>query len=186
MRRVDMTGKRFGMLVVVEDTQERVKNNPVVYCDCDCGKKHARVWKNRIAKVASPDCGCRAKEKQSQSHMTHGGSGTSMYASWVALKRRGLVAKCWLDFRKVLEHFDFDAEYPVKRINPEKRLSPSNAFLSGKHTKSHGRKYIEVNGILESASGWAERLGVSRQRVQQLKKEGRLIARIKKDIFNEQ
>lgn len=62
-RRIDLTGQRFGRLVVLETTKERRGSSVVWKCQCDCGE---------IAYVSSRDlrggrvssCGCKRRESR--------------------------------------------------------------------------------------------------------------------------
>ena len=54
---IDLTGKRFGRLVVIEPTKER-KNESVVWrCRCDCGK-YTNVITSNLTKGNTKSCGC--------------------------------------------------------------------------------------------------------------------------------
>lgn len=57
MKKIDMIGKRFGKLLVIEESKER-KNNQLLYkCLCECGNIHYVVGGDlRSNRVKS--CGC--------------------------------------------------------------------------------------------------------------------------------
>lgn len=53
----DITGQRFGKLVALYPTKERISNNVVWQCQCDCGNTHKAYTKLLLSgKVQS--CGC--------------------------------------------------------------------------------------------------------------------------------
>ena len=55
-KKVDLTGQRFGKLVVVKDVGR--KNGGVLWeCLCDCGK-HTNVVSNNLAIGNTESCGC--------------------------------------------------------------------------------------------------------------------------------
>lgn len=57
-RRIDLTGQRFGKLVVLNPTEKRIDNGSVVWlCRCDCGKL-AEVSARRLRKGKVRSCGC--------------------------------------------------------------------------------------------------------------------------------
>jgi hypothetical protein len=65
---VDLTGQRFGRLVVIERVEkpENIKNRSTYWlCECDCGKKI--ITKSiRLKNEKTKSCGCLQKEKASQ------------------------------------------------------------------------------------------------------------------------
>lgn len=57
MKKIDLKGKRFGRLVVIEKTSERLWGSVVWKCKCDCGNfKNASAKNLRQGFVKS--CGC--------------------------------------------------------------------------------------------------------------------------------
>jgi hypothetical protein len=60
---LDLIGRRFGKLTVVEKLQERTNNNSVLWlCRCDCGNLHKAVQGN-LLKGSAISCGCIRKTK---------------------------------------------------------------------------------------------------------------------------
>ena len=56
----DIAGQRFGRLVVIEDTDERVREGVVWLCQCDCGKKaKVRSWYLRSGQKSCRCCSHR-------------------------------------------------------------------------------------------------------------------------------
>ena len=61
MEFIDLTGKRFGKLVVLS-LGKKTKNRSTVWdCQCDCGKKIVARNKNLLEKITT-DCGCISKK----------------------------------------------------------------------------------------------------------------------------
>lgn len=57
-RRKDLTGQRFGKLVVLSPTDKRMDSGSVVWrCQCDCGNM-AEVSARRLMRGKSRSCGC--------------------------------------------------------------------------------------------------------------------------------
>jgi hypothetical protein len=81
MRRIDLTGQRFGRLVAVA-----YAGNSKWSCACDCG---ARVVVHRDALRCgnTKSCGC-LRRKVPGPATTHGMSRTAEYRCWKAMKRR--------------------------------------------------------------------------------------------------
>lgn len=83
----DLTGRRFGRLLVVRKTDERGPDGGIVYeCRCDCGQT-CLVWNNRLTckgHSAKRSCGCLHDE----THQPHGGSKSVLYHKWQGMKDR--------------------------------------------------------------------------------------------------
>lgn len=58
----DITGQKFGRLVVISKTDERQKRNVVWLCQCDCGKQH-KTLKFCLTSGKVRSCGCLNKEQ---------------------------------------------------------------------------------------------------------------------------
>ncbi|MCL2775547.1 MAG: AP2 domain-containing protein [Oscillospiraceae bacterium] len=56
----DLTGKRFGRLVALKATSERIRNSVVWECLCDCGKT-VKVSSSHLKQGATNSCGCLKK-----------------------------------------------------------------------------------------------------------------------------
>ena len=62
---LDITGQRFGKLIAIQPTKERVHRNVVWECKCDCGNTvYATAANLNIGKVKS--CGCEDGRKRRQ------------------------------------------------------------------------------------------------------------------------
>lgn len=58
----NLVGKRFGRLVVIEETSERKNGGKVVYlCKCDCGNVVKKIG-TKLTNGHTISCGCRKKE----------------------------------------------------------------------------------------------------------------------------
>lgn len=58
----DITGQRFGRLVVISDTGKRYKNGITLWlCKCDCGNEII-VGKNSLMQGYQISCGCKLRE----------------------------------------------------------------------------------------------------------------------------
>ena len=57
----DLTGQRFGRLVVIKPTERRYNRCIVWLCECDCGNKTEVVSAN-LTKGLTKSCGCLLKE----------------------------------------------------------------------------------------------------------------------------
>jgi hypothetical protein len=82
MAGINMTGKRYGRLVVEYELPERCKNGDINWqAKCDCGKTlPVRGYSLRSGNTTS--CGCYGKERSSETHTTHGMSKSTEFYSW--------------------------------------------------------------------------------------------------------
>ena len=66
MGKIDMLGKTFGYLTVIEETEKRTANRSIIWkCRCKCGNE-CEVDGYSLRKGNTKSCGCLQKEKVSQ------------------------------------------------------------------------------------------------------------------------
>lgn len=82
----DMTGCRFGRLLVVERIPSDRFGNAKWKCICDCGGVSEPLGQS-LRYGATTSCGCISKEL-AVSRATHGASGSSEYKAWHAMIER--------------------------------------------------------------------------------------------------
>lgn len=89
MKLVDLTGQRFGRLVVLRRA-ENMGRQTAWLCKCDCGNEKAvPMWNLRSGQTIS--CGCFADEVRvanGKAGQTHGKSYTRLYHIWICMKQR--------------------------------------------------------------------------------------------------
>lgn len=82
MRFMDLTGQRFGRLLVLNRIAQNNANNKVVWlCRCDCGNT-AVVIGSRLHTGKTKSCGCLIREKTIERSTKHGFCNTRIYAIW--------------------------------------------------------------------------------------------------------
>lgn len=87
MKRVDITGQRYGRLVALEYSYTDTDNKAVWLCQCDCGNTHyARAKDMRNGNTKS--CGCYMREINRKINTKHGGTGTRLYNIHSMMKNR--------------------------------------------------------------------------------------------------
>lgn len=88
---IDLTGKRFGKLVVVKREGTRYRkcgcSEPTWLCKCDCGKYTVAV-SSRLRFGRKKSCGCSSGEFISKSKTKHGDRRTRLYFIWTNMKQR--------------------------------------------------------------------------------------------------
>lgn len=81
---IDMTGRRFGRLVVVGEAPKRFTNrNRYWYCCCDCGNI-TTVRGDELRGGVTVSCGCYNREKNIDLGMCE----TRLYHTWEGMKQR--------------------------------------------------------------------------------------------------
>lgn len=186
--RRDLTGERFGRLLVVSISHRRVTPNGCVRlmweCLCDCGNKHV-AWSTSLTGGTTRSCGCLAREMIGLRRRTHGMSNSPEYESW-----RGMMERCT---RENNNHYkDYGGRgigvshemqtfegflramgkrpdgHTLERLNVNEGYTPDNctwipASEQGHNTSRSWR--IEINGETKSLKQWCDRLRLDYTRI---------------------
>ena len=89
MRALDLTGQRFGRLVVIKQNKIRALSGHVRWdCVCDC-QNPVTIASVNLTSNGTSSCGCLAKEITSSRSRTHGMSKSSEYRIWA-----GMIQRC--------------------------------------------------------------------------------------------
>lgn len=92
---IDMTGKKYGMLTVIDKDHQDGRGEWYWKCKCECGnEKVVSGYKLRSGNTSS--CGClqSAWRKHGPRH-THGMTNTRIYSIWSNMKARCNNPKCY-------------------------------------------------------------------------------------------
>ena len=88
---IDLTGQRFGRLVVIEQNGNTNAGQAKWRCVCDCGKQ-TTVKGQQLRNGRTQSCGClfseKARERITERNKTHGGTNTRLYAIWHSMNQR--------------------------------------------------------------------------------------------------
>lgn len=94
---IDLTGQRFGRLLVVERTDDYVSPQGLRQvcwlCVCDCGTILI-VRGNSLRQGRSKSCGCLSAELSAKRCEKHGGWRTRLYRIWEGMKKRCYKYDC--------------------------------------------------------------------------------------------
>lgn len=88
---IDVTGRKFGRLTVLEYVGTNEKKYAMFRCVCDCGKE--TIVKGRNLRTGhTKSCGCYWRDRSSESttrrKTTHGQSKSRLYGVWISMKKR--------------------------------------------------------------------------------------------------
>lgn len=87
MKLDDLTGKRFGRLVVISKSDKNNGGKTYWNCVCDCGNKCV-VYANKLKSGETKSCGCIRKERLRNMTKTHGQRQTRIYGIYTNMKSR--------------------------------------------------------------------------------------------------
>lgn len=83
----DLTGHRFGRLVVIGRDGSTPQGAATWRCRCDCGTEHiAAGYQLRLGRIKS--CGCLSIETTVNRATTHGKSNSRLWRVWSSMKNR--------------------------------------------------------------------------------------------------
>ena len=175
---MDLTGKRFGHLTVIERAEKKSGKNRWK-CLCDCGKITYTIT-NRLVQGKTLSCGCRAYDNP---HIKHGMKNTHIYQVWQGMKKRcnNEQDKRYKDYGgrniKLCDEWnnDFSAFYnwainngysenlSIERINVDKGYCPENCrWIPLKEQAKNKRNtiIIEHNGEKKPLVDWCSELNI--------------------------
>ena len=164
---IDLTGKRFGKLVVIKIS--RKDNNRQYYwiCQCDCGNTK-EVLGNNIKRELTTSCGCIHKEmmRKNKYGLTHNMTGTVEHKAWDSMKqrcnnpnnhnygKRGIVVcNRWLtSFENFYEDMGSKPgqKYTLERINNNGNYEPSNCKWATTLEQNRNMRSNKIKNINEA------------------------------------
>lgn len=180
---IDLTGKRFGKLTVIERVPSKEKET-IWLCQCDCG--NLKIAKGLYLRVGdTKSCGCIAKDLIVKRNTKHGLSKTRLYRIYKDILRRcrsktrfaheyyfdkGITvcdewASNFSEFYAWSMSNGYSDELTIDRIDFDKGYSPENCrWVSMKeqcNNKTNNR-HIELDGKTYTVSQLSDKIGINR------------------------
>ena len=186
-KKIDLTGRRFGRLVVLEQGSYITPGRPRWRCRCVCGKETI-VSSASLLYGNTTSCGCYRREKQAESgkhHTTHGMSKDRLYYIYYGMRRRcynpnaidfpryggrGIkICEDWLHSFECFKEWAFsngyDESLSIDRIDCNGDYCPENCRwtdLKTQHNNTRKNHYVTYEGETLTISQWAERYGINK------------------------
>lgn len=174
MRALELIGKRFGRLVVVERVPSARPGSAMWRCRCDCGGTKD-VASKYLSNGTVSSCGCLVRTHGHSS----GGSRTKTYMTWDSMRRRcenpshraypdyggrGItVCDRWRDFSCFLEDMGEKPEgFSLDRIDNSLGYSKENcrwATSQEQNRNTRGTRMVVCDGESRSIIEWSELRG---------------------------
>ena len=177
----NLSGQRFGRLLVIERMQNNKHGKSQWRCRCDCGNEVVVVAGNLLSGNTT-SCGCYRSEltaKKNKLNATHRKSNTRIYQIWTNMRRRCNSPTCdayplyggrgitvcdtWgKDFTAfqdwALSH-GYRENLTIDRIDNDKGYSPENCRWATVKEQNNNRSsniFCEIDGMRKTLSQWAE------------------------------
>lgn len=179
---IDLTGRRYGRLTVLEIDKERTSRKTYWICQCGCGNKKS-IRGDSLGRVQS--CGCLKREQDIKNlgiTYNHGMTYHPAFNIWDAMMNRCynektraysdygargiIVCEEWHDVKTFCEWMDkngFKKGLSIERVNVNGNYEPSNCELIPKNEQAWNTRkttYIEINGEKIPLAKRARELGL--------------------------
>lgn len=179
---IDLTGQRFGRLVVIERADNSADGRARWLCGCDCGQSKT-VLGEHLKKGRTKSCGCAKSESSSKRFKKHGGRNSKLYRIWSNMKDRcnnpdckvysdyggrGIkVCKEWIDdfsaFQKWALANGYKEGLTIDRKDNDKGYSPDNCRWTDRKIQGNNKRncrYITYKGQRKTVAEWSEITGI--------------------------
>lgn len=188
MRRLDLTGRRFGRLVATIREGSDGSGGATWRCRCDCGQGKV-ISANALNKGRTQSCGCLRRDEM-QSRATHGEAApatrTTEYRIWSAMKDRcgndknkhyknyggrGItVDQRWLVYESFLKDMGRrpGPGFSIERRDNNIGYSKANCYWATKEAQQNNMRSNRIlvhNGTALTVSEWARRLRLNVDKV---------------------
>ena len=182
---IDLTGQRFGRLIVIKQTDKNQWKNICWLCRCDCGKEKI-IRGGHLKSGNTKSCGCLAKEQLIKRFTKHGHSiktqVSKIYTVWQSMIQRCVnsndtayynygergitVCKRWRNsFENFLKDMGKPPEgYQIDKIDNNGNYCKENCRWSTPKENSRNRRdnhLITHDGKTQCVAEWAEEYDIN-------------------------
>ena len=179
-RLIDLTGERFGLLVVLQRSSARQNRHVLWDCACDCGRSAICASVN-LKTGHTKSCGCLRGKSQTHGHARREGK-TATYRVWCAMHNRCndpasirfqeyggrgiVVCQEWNEFQSFLGDMGErpSPRHSIDRINNDGNYEPANCRWATSVEQANNKRtttMLTVNGKTMPVMEWVRELGFS-------------------------
>lgn len=193
MNLINLVGKRFGRLLVVEKADSK-KSHARWRCLCDCGKE-CIVYGSSLKSGNTTSCGCYKTENAKALYSSVRQNDKTLYAVWNGIKQRCLnknnksycnyggrgikIDESWANNYEEFYNWAIKAGYKkglqIDRKDNDGDYCASNCRFVDQETQANNKRNVElytIDGITKSLPQWCKVYGqdyfLVRQRVKKL------------------
>lgn len=196
MKFIDLTGRKFGRLLVIERAENFKSGDARFKCKCDCGNEVIAGSQN-LKRGTTKSCGCLQKEVTINRSSIHGMTNTRIFRTWAGMKHRcedsknehygarGIkVCDEWTNDFMSFYNWSMENGYndslTIERIDVNGNYEPSNckwATIKEQNSNKTNKRLIEFNGKTLSLTQWAEETGIEKDTIFNRLKDGWTVER---------
>lgn len=180
-RFIDLTGRRFGRMVVVCYAGHRGHSH-YWHCRCDCGDVKDAVG-NNLKRGLTTSCGCFHKEQASRVNRTHGMRGSPEFGVWCGIRNRCYNPKVdsYCDYggrgiavcerwRRSFKAFLADMglrpspRHTIERLDNSRDYEPTNCVWATPSEQAKNRRttvFLTHDGVTLCVKDWGSRLHIN-------------------------
>lgn len=191
MKALDLTGQRFGRLVVLaraKNARTGTTSKSRWLCQCDCGVRKPEIYASALRGGLTKSCGCLRAEHAAEvgrsggPNFRHGRTGTRTHRIWSSMIQRCsdprhksypayggrgvIVCDRWKTFENFLEDMgEAPDALTLDRINVDIGYEPSNCRWATWEQQANNKRrsvLLEAFGENLSLNQWSRRVGLSK------------------------
>jgi len=186
MKKLDLTGQRFGRLTVLKEAGRTKWKQIIWHCLCDCGN-YKNIVSFSLKNGDSKSCSCFSREEAARRETTHGLSKTSTFHIWHTMRAqcyninassyylygaRGIkICKRWHKFENFISDMGIrPIGKSIERRNNNKGYFPENCYWATRKEQSRNtrrNRLITYKNKTFCIAEWEERLNFSKKLIWQ-------------------
>lgn len=188
MRFIDITGVKFGRLVVLRKDPETITSKVIRWvCLCECGKSHNTTAGN-LKKGHVQSCGCYKIDKAKTNTLKHGHTAgghtrfSGAYKSWAKMRERVISETCvnyddyggrgitiapeWDSFEQFYKDMGPRPQgFSIERVDNQGMYEKGNCIWADRFIQANNKRNnvkIEWMGVSKAIGVWARDTGIPR------------------------